>query len=88
MKNVTKQFTIVADEQTMKRFERLLTSMDLSASWGHSGVFAMPLDGDGSDIFKVYGDKNKQYVEDYKEMKGLGCVEVSYNDIYDRRYKN
>lgn len=48
---VTKTFTITTDEAIMKRFEKFLCFFHYNG--GHSGLFAMEFDGDGSDRFKV-----------------------------------
>lgn len=48
---VTKTFTITADPHTMKRFEKFLCFFHYNG--GHSGLFGMYFDGDGSDRLKV-----------------------------------
>lgn len=56
---ITKTFTITASPKLIKRLERFLALIHFSSNWGHSGIFGMPLDGDGSDRIQVEPiDKN------------------------------
>jgi hypothetical protein len=47
---ITKTFTITANKSVMKRFENFMCFLHYNG--GHSGLFAMSFDGDGSDVFK------------------------------------
>ena len=51
MNTVTKQFTITATPDTMRKFERFLCFFHYNG--GHSGLFAMPFDGDGHEVLSV-----------------------------------
>lgn len=46
---------VIADESTMIRFKRLLFMMQHAGNVGHSGLFAMTVDGDGSEYIRVEG---------------------------------
>lgn len=48
---VTKTFTISASPDVMRRFERFLAFFHYNG--GHSGIFGMPFDGDGSDRMRI-----------------------------------
>jgi len=87
MNKITKTFTITAPEDVMLRFERFLGFFHYNG--GHSGLFAMEFDGDGSDFMKVSPepprDKNsKDGYSDRGKLSGLGAdVEVAAEDWYD-----
>ena len=60
MKEVTKTYTITFSSETLShRFERLLALFHFNSSFGHSGKFGMPLDGDGSEKIEVHELKSK-----------------------------
>lgn len=52
--SVTRIFVVKASSaQLMARFERLMALLHFSSSFGHSGTFGMPLDGDGNEKIRV-----------------------------------
>lgn len=54
MKNlITKTFEITAAPELMERFERFLALLHFNSGFGHSGMFGMPLDGDGNEKLSV-----------------------------------
>ena len=73
-KSVTKSYEITADELTLIRFERLLTMLHSASVEGHSGLFAMWLDGDGIDEFVV----NPSTVLDRYRKGALAVSNVGY----------
>jgi hypothetical protein len=69
MKNkITKTFQITADEDVMKRFEHFMCFLHYNG--GHSGIFAMPFDGDGFDSFECYPEPEKITGSDGYSLSG------------------
>ena len=64
---VTLSFT--GSQALIDKFLRLLAMLHRSSSVGHSGLFAMWLDGDGADRFEV---EPKDFIEPY--FKGANAV--------------
>ena len=80
--NITKTFTITANKRVMQRFERFLALLHFNSIFGHSSTFAMPLDGDGEDVFSVY-PVPKEYKQDVDLIGGVGLsVEIAYDESY------
>lgn len=52
-KKITRTFEIETSEEVMRRIERFLALLHHNSNWGHSGIFAMNLDGDGDDHVKI-----------------------------------
>lgn len=78
----TETFTITAVPNVMKRFKRFLALLHYNSSWGHSAYFAMPLDGDGPDRFKVH-DFKPGYAADVELIGSVGySVEIALDDGY------
>ena len=48
---VTRTFKITTSPEVMRRFERFLAFLHWNSRYGHSGIFAMSLDGDGAERF-------------------------------------
>ncbi len=81
-KQITKTFTITAEENVMLRLERFLALLHYNSAWGHSAYFAMPLDGDGPDRFKVH-DFQTGYAKDVEYIGSVGyAFEIALNDGY------
>lgn len=75
-------FEIKADEGTMERFKRLLAIMHRSSDVGHTGLFAMSVDGDGHEIFKVKsGVDYSEYKEGMDDVAGYS-VEIAKSNGY------
>ncbi len=58
----------------LDRFEGLLTLLMISGNWGHTGIFAMTLDGDGPEYFNV-DPKDldiAEYIEGAKHLTDCG----------------
>jgi len=53
MKKIT--VTIESDESVILRVERFLSWLHFCSHWGHSGIVAMPCDGDGCEKVTVTG---------------------------------
>ena len=82
---VTKSFTITASPAVMKRFERFLALLHYNSGWGHSANFVMPLDGDGSDRFRVH-DFKPGYHKDVEHIGSVGYgFEIALDDAYTTR---
>ena len=78
----TKTYTIVADEETLLMFERLMAWLHWNSRWGHSGKVGMPHDGDGDSRFTVseeVADKHREYVKGMDSQAGRD-VEIVYAD--------
>ena len=81
---VEKKFRISASPEVMDRFERFLSFFHYNG--GHSGLFAMPFDGDGADCLKVSPAPPKENGKEMHEVSGSGAdVEVAYDDSYDTK---
>lgn len=79
---VTETFTITSAPNVMKRFRRLLALLHYNAGWGHSAYFAMPLDGDGADRFKVH-DFKTDYAADVELIGSVDYgVGIALTDGY------
>ena len=70
-KAVTKDFKITAPPGVMRRFERFLAMLHFSSQWGHSGTFAMGLDGDGPERLTVSPAPNS-FRDQYSLTSGIG----------------
>lgn len=81
----TKSFTITASPAVMRRFERFLALLHYNSGWGHSANFVMPLDGDGSDRFRVH-DFKPGYHKDVEHIGSIGYeFEIALDDAYTTR---
>lgn len=79
---VTETFTITAAPDVMRRFKRFLALLHCNSGWGHSAYFAMPLDGDGADRFRVH-DFKTDYAADVELIGSVGYgVEIALTDGY------
>lgn len=82
----TKTFTITAPAALMRRVERFLALLHYNSGFGHSGLFAMPLDGDGSEKVKVEG-LDKRLAFEVDAIGGVGYdVEIANNESYSGRF--
>lgn len=81
---ITETFTISASPDVMKRFRRFLALLHCNSTWGHSATFCMPLDGDGSDRFKIKDFKVDDVVaSDVQLIGSVGfTAEVAGQDSY------
>ena len=82
----TRTFTITASAVLLRRIERFLALLHYNSGFGHSGLFAMPLDGDGNEKVKVDGlDRRLAF-----EVDALGDVgydvEIARDDSYSGRF--
>ena len=66
----------------MDRIERFFAFLHFNSRFGHSGLFAMPLDGDGDGEVTIDGlNKNLSYEVDL--IAGVGYdVEIAFNNCY------
>lgn len=80
---VVKSYTIgFSSDRVRRRFERLVMMMDFSSKVGHSGTFAMPLDGDGSDVVSC-DDLEPGLNNGVSRGGSIGFhVEIAYDDSY------
>lgn len=80
--HVTETFTISAAPEVMQRFKRFLALLHYNSGWGHSAYFAMPLDGDGADRFRIH-DFKPGFASDVELIGSVGQgVEIALNDGY------
>lgn len=69
---ITKTFTITANQDMMKKIERVLCWLHLNTSWGHSATVAFDCDGDGSDYVRVDNSLESGVEGHYEYIKELG----------------
>ena len=78
---ITRTFEITTSKDVMERFERFLALLHYNSCFGHSGLFAMPLDGDGSD--KVTISPRLRFQHEVDLCGGIGGdIEIAYDDCY------
>lgn len=78
----TRTFTVTGSPLILNRLTRLLALLHFASSYGHSGLFAMPLDGDGSEKVKVAGLSEALGFE-VDCLFGVGYdVEIAYDKSY------
>ena len=93
MERITRTFEITTSIEVMKRLERFLALLHFNSNFGHSGIFAMPLDGDGSDKVSVKG-MERALCHEVDLIGGVGYdIEIAYNTTYsgadiDKEKKN
>lgn len=82
MTTETKTFTITAGPALMRRIERFLALLHFNSSFGHSAIFAMPLDGDGSEKVKIE-PIDRRLAHEVDAIGGVGYhVELARDDSY------
>jgi len=80
MNKVTKTFSITTTPDVMQRLENFLCFLHFNG--GHSGLFAMPFDGDGSDKFKCDPPPTKLNY-DHQLISDAGHeLEVAYDNSF------
>ncbi len=86
MKNqITKTFTITTSPSVMKCFERFLALLHWNSRFGHSSIFAMPLDGDGSD--KVTVNPEPEHSTEVDLLAGVGLdIEIARENSYSGKF--
>lgn len=78
---IKRTFTIETTPLLMRRFERFLAMLHHNSAWGHSGLFAMPLDGDGVEKIKV--SPKPGFQDEVCLVGGIGgAVEIARTDTY------
>lgn len=81
MSRVKKTFEIETSPEVMERIGRFLALLHHNSNFGHSGLFAMPLDGDGDD--KVVVTPTPVYAHEVELCGGIGGdVEIAMNGCY------
>lgn len=80
MNTITKNFSITATPSVMKRFERFLCFLHYNG--GHSAVFGMPFDGDGSDRLRVDPAPEKVNQDHHLIANGGPELEIALDDCY------
>ena len=81
MSKETRTYTVTATPEILGRFERLLSMFHWNSRHGHSGVFGMPLDGDGRDGMTV--SPEPEHRREVSDVSNYGHdVEIAYNDSY------
>ena len=58
--------------EAVERVKGLLALLHLSSAWGHSGIFGMPLDGDGPERLEVRGLDMGRYRRGAEHVTGVG----------------
>lgn len=82
MKKVTRTFEVTTSPDVMKRLERFLALLHFNSGFGHSGLFAMSLDGDGPEKVEVK-DLDKRLGYEVDAIGGVGYgVEIARDESY------
>ena len=81
MTRVKKTFEIETSPSVMERIERFFALLHHNSNFGHSGLFAMPLDGDGADKVVVSPKPGSAHEVDLCGSIG-GDVEIANNGGY------
>ncbi len=72
-----KTYTIQATKETFHKFETFLAFMHYNG--GHSGLFAMPFDGDGHERLTVNPAPDESLRDVVHKVSGVGAgVEIAY----------
>ena len=81
----TRWFKVETSPEVMDRFERFLALLHWNSRHGHSGMFAMSLDGDGIDRFSV--SPSPRHRDEVSLCAGIGHqVEIAQNGGYSGGY--
>ena len=74
--------------EVLERFKALMTLLDRSGNWGHSGTFGMALDGDGSEQLSIEGVDHDEYRRGVNAVNGVGYdIEIVQADgIFTGRF--
>lgn len=80
MNTVSKTFTFTATPEVMKRFENFLCFFHYNG--GHSGMFGMCFDGDGSDKLRCNPPPTKINRDSSLISHSVNELEIAYNDCY------
>ena len=81
MDTIKKTFEVETSPSVMRRFERFLALLHHNSNFGHSGTFAMPLDGDGSDKVKI--TPTPEFAREVDLAGGIGYdIEIAYDDSF------
>jgi hypothetical protein len=78
---VTETFTITCPKDVMERFKRFLAFF--THNGGHSGLFAMPFDGDGSDFMRC--EPEIPSFPGMYDVSSYGDIEIAYDYSYGAR---
>ena len=83
---ITKTFTVTASPNLINRLERFLALLHYNSSFGHSNLFAMHLDGDGSEKI-VIKDIGKFLAYEVDAIGGVGYdVEIANTLTYSGKF--
>ena len=84
---VKKIYEIEFSSATIKRrFERFLALLHYNSNFGHSGLFGMYLDGDGSEKIQVKNHNNR-YMREVDLIGGIGYdIEIVNDNGYSGRF--
>jgi len=83
--DVTETFKVTASPKVMERFKRFLTF--LAYNGGHSGIFGLYFDGDGSDFLRVEPKLDRKYTKGMHAIGGTGAdVEIAGGEGYSGRF--
>ena len=81
MEKIEKTFKITTSPEIMKRIERFFALLHWNSRFGHSGIFAMSLDGDGSEGVTVNPKPEHKY-----EVDKIGSVGYDVEIVCDNGY--
>jgi len=86
--DVTKVFTITTQPNVMQRIERFFALLHFNGIFGHSNLFGMHMDGDGSEKITIDEiDRDLRY--EVNVIGGIGYdVEIASDTGYSGRFIN
>lgn len=83
----TLTFTATGSRSGLARFRGLLALLHWAGRFGHTGIFAMPLDGDGPDVLTIDPEPGNR--DAAQKIFGIGYdVEVSYDNVFSGLFQN
>jgi hypothetical protein len=79
---IEKTFKVKGQPHVIKRLERFFAMLHYNGQHGHSGLFAMPLDGDGPERLEI-SPLDKNLKNEVDAIAGVGGgVEIAYDNSY------
>lgn len=84
MAEIIKTYTVTfASPHLVRRFERFLALLHFNSGFGHSGLFAMALDGDGDEKITLKNQLDKSMGYEVNAIGDVGGhIEIAMDDGY------
>ncbi len=82
-----KTYEINTSPEIHERIERFLAMLHWNSCHGHSGIFAMPLDGDGQDAVTI--TPTPRFKAEVELISSVGYdVELAFSHSYSGRFED